>query len=241
MSFEHYKSTSVSELQRLARDSANTAWKKGKKYEPVISHTRSGSICTSWWGKSWCENLEQYADYGNRLERGRRYVRNGTLLDLNIKKGSVNALVQGSRRKPYSVHVRIDPLPEKQMEELMNTCTKRVSSLEALAHGEFPEELKGVFRGKGGLFPTPNEIRFDCSCPDWAYMCKHVACVMYGIGVKLDENPFYFFVLRGIDTEKLLKKTVENKVAALLENASQSSERILDDNQINELFSLDLD
>lgn len=235
-----YSTMSVAELQEKARKAASQARKKGKKYEPVIARTRGSQVCTSWWGKAWCDNLERYADYDNRLPRGKRYVRNGALLDLKIEKGLVRAKVQGSRSRPYSVEIEIDPLSKEKVQSIMDSCSRKVSSLEALANGEFPKEMEEVITEKGGLFPDPSQIHFDCSCPDWAYLCKHVACVMYGIGVKLDENPFWFFELRGIDTDMLLKKTVENKVAALLENAQKPSNRILSQDQVHSLFSSDI-
>ncbi len=239
--FPEYSQMSAAELQEKARKSAEQAKKKGRKYEPVISHTRSGSVCTTWWGKAWCDNLERYSDYENRLPRGKRYVRNGALLDLKIRQGSVTARVQGSRRAPYTVNIQIDPLSEERVENLMASTSRKIGSLEALAKGEFPEELKEAFLKPGGLFPSPREIHISCSCPDWAYVCKHVACAMYGIGVKLDENPFYFFELRGIDTSSLIRKSVENKVQALLENADKPSERIIDESEIESLFLLDLE
>lgn len=239
MEFQTYMS--AQELQEKARASALKASKKGQKYSPVIATAAGRKICTTWWGQSWCENLERYADYSNRLGRGKRYVRNGALLDLKVEKGTVHAKVQGSRTKPYSVKIYIDPLSEEKLEKLLDQAGRKVSSLEALARGEFPDELRDALVQKGGIFPSPSEIHFDCSCPDWAWMCKHVACVMYGIGVRLDENPFYFFELRGIDTSKLVRQTVENKIGALLENASRPSRRILDEKRAGALFSLDTD
>ncbi len=238
--YPSYSQMSVAELQEKAQKAASEARKKGKKYEPVIAQTRGSQVCTSWWGKAWCDNLERYADYENRLPRGKRYVRNGALLDLKIEKGIVRAKVQGSRARPYNVTIRIDPLSDEKVKSIIDSCSRKVSSLESLAKGEFPQELSQAITEKGGLFPTPSEIHFDCSCPDWAYLCKHAACVMYGIGVKLDENPFYFFELRGIDAGSMVKKTVENKVAALLENAQKPSNRILDSSQVESLFSSDI-
>lgn len=238
MDFYTYRQMSAQELQEKARKSAEKASKKGRSYEPVFVQGKGRSLCTTWWGQSWCENLERYADYSNRLPRGKRYVRNGALLDLKIEKGTVRARVQGSRARPYMVKAQIDPMPGKKLEAILEEAGRKVSSLEALAKGEFPDELRQALYQKGGIFPSPDEIHFDCSCPDWASMCKHVACVMYGIGVRLDENPFYFFELRGIDTSTLIRQTVENKISALLENADRPSRRILDSKTAERLFSL---
>lgn len=237
--FRHYSQMSMAELKAKAEKSAREAGKKGKKLEPVLVEGRGRELSHSWWGKAWCANLERYADYANRIDRGKRYVRSGAIVDLKMSKGKVIAKVQGSRRTPYTVTIHIDPLSEKRIQEILSLCTRKASSLESLANGEFPEELKSVFMKEGGLFPSPKEIHFDCSCPDWASMCKHVASVMYGIGVRLDQNPFCFFELRGIDTSDLIRKSVANKVEALLENAGSRSDRYLSEEQAFDLFSLD--
>ena len=104
-------------------------------------------------------------------------------------------------------------------QKIIDRCTRKIESLEILAGGEFPEELKELFTDKGGLFPSPKEISFNCTCPDWAMMCKHVAAVMYGIGLRFDENPFYFFKLRGIDPDRFIDVAVENRVEKMLANA----------------------
>ena len=113
-----------------------------------------------------------------------------------------------------------------------------MESLETLVKGEFPEELKTVFTSDGGLFPTPREISFSCSCPDWALMCKHVAAVMYGIGIRFDENPFFFFQLRGIDVDRFIDVALESSVEKMLTNADCVSDRIMNDMDAAELFGV---
>ena len=188
-----YSQPGVAELKEKAKQSVRRAGSKAKMYEPVKCRTKRGDICESWWGRAWCHNLEKYADYASRLDRGKSYVRSGTIIDLQISDGRVEAKVQGRRRTPYKVEIRIGRLSEENCQRIIGRCTERIESLEKLVGGEFPEELKDIFTEEGGLFPTPKEISFSCSCPDWAMMCKHVAAVMYGIGVRFDENPFYFF------------------------------------------------
>lgn len=239
--FQNYHQASLEELQQRARNSAALQEKKGHSLEPVIAKTRRGSVCTSWWGNAWCSNLEQYADYASRLERGKRYVRAGTVLDLKIRQGHIQALVQGSRRKPYKVEIRIKPLSQKRKESIEALCSRKISSLADLVSGSFPEQLQSLFTGQEGLFPTPDEIEFSCSCPDWAYMCKHVAAVMYAIGVRLDENPFFFFELRGMDPDLLIRKSVADKVGAMLEHADEPSERTISQDEVLDLFGLDPD
>jgi len=233
-----YDQPSASELKQRALQSVKRAGKKGKAYQPVKVRTKRGNICESWWGRAWCENLESYADYASRLQRGRSYVRAGTVIDLVIEDGKVSARVQGRRANPYKVEIRIGRLSEENCQKIIERCTRKIEDLETLAKGEFPTELKELFTERGGLFPTPKEISFSCSCPDWAMMCKHVAAVMYGIGVRFDENPFFFFRLRGIDPDRFIDVAVENRVERMLENAGVVSDRIIDELDLSELFGV---
>lgn len=231
-----YSQLSVEELRQKAEESAKKAESKGRHMEPVIVEGRA--IAKSWWGQAWCNNLERYADYGSRLDRGKRYVRIGSVIDLRISSGKINARVQGRRKSPYKVEIRISPLKEASCQEIMESCANQIENLEALAAGDFPQELQTLFTKEHGLFPSPQEISFHCSCPDWAIMCKHVAAVLYGIGHRLDENPFLFFTLRGIDISKFIDITVGNKVDMMLEHADEDSPRILDDSTVHDLFGL---
>ncbi len=233
-----YSQPSAAELRTMANASIRRAGKKGKEYNPIKCRTGRGKICTTWWGQAWCENLERYADYANRIDRGRSYVRSGAIIDLEIEEGKVLAKVQGRRKTPYKVEIRIGRLPEKQCQTIIDRCTRRIDGLETLVKGAFPEELKDIFTEQGGLFPTPREISFNCSCPDWAMMCKHVAAVMYGIGVRFDENPFYFFKLRGIDSDRFISVAVESSVERMLSHADVVSDRIIDDTEVSELFGV---
>lgn len=224
--------------QKLQKDLEKKAQKKKEPLEPVrpLSST-SRQICQSWWGKAWCDNIERYSDYEGRLPRGKRYVRYGAVLDLKIEKGLVKAKVMGQNSRVYKVTIEIDPLDEKRKEEIVKLCENKIESLDQLMNGAFPESLKTLFSQKNGLFPSPQEIHLNCSCPDWAVMCKHVAAVMYGIGIKLDENPLLFFTLRNIDPEPLIQKVIDNKLEAMLQNANKKSERILSQDAY-ELFGL---
>ena len=151
------------------------------------------AIARTWWGKAWNKNLESYADYHNRIGRGRSYVRHGAVLDLQIGSGLVESLVQGSRSRPYSVTIRIKAMGKKNWEEIKTASQGKLDSLQELLAGKFPKGLGEIFTTQGkGLFPSPKEIDFDCSCPDWASMCKHVAATLYGIGARLDQDPELF-------------------------------------------------
>ena len=210
--------------------------KKNPDIQPVVI---SGKLAKSWWASVWNKNLEGYADYSNRIERGRSYVRKGCVLDLRISPGEVRALVQGSRVKPYEVFIRIEPLSEKKWERIVKECSRRVGSLEELVSGKFPKELENLFAQRGeGLFPSPQEIRFGCTCPDWASMCKHVAATLYGIGARFDDDPTLFFLLRDVDFAELIKKSVEDKMQSMLKNAEKVTDRVIQDADTVALFGV---
>lgn len=211
--------------------------KKNPDIAPIIIEGRT--LAKTWWGKAWNDNLESYADYSNRVSRGKTYVRSGAVVDLKISRGVTKALVQGSKAKPYEVVIKIDALEPKKWDQVVTLCNNRIDTLEQLVEGKFPKELGVLFtEHKYGLFPSPDEISFNCSCPDWAYMCKHVAAVLYGIGRRLDENPMLFFELRDLDGMELIKKSVEKKVDHMLKNAGKKSEREIAEKDVSDIFGI---
>lgn len=223
------------------KQSAQKALEKYRKKRPDLQPvTITGNrIAKTWWGVAWNKNLEAYADYANRIGRGRSYVRNGCVLDLRIDVGRVSALVAGSARKPYKVEITIEPLSENRWKRISELCGRSIASIDQLVQGKFPEELAGLFNQTGeGLFPTPREIKFSCSCPDWADMCKHVAAVLYGIGARLDEDPALFFKLRNIEMEALVQKSIEEKMKSMLKNAEKETPRVIKDADLGELFGV---
>lgn len=180
--------------------SAPHAAKVGNGASPVVIAGRT--IATSFWGKAWCDAMESYGDYANRLPRGRTYVRNGSVVDLRITTGLVSASVSGSRL--YGTTVRVKPLDPTRWRAVVDRHAAQVSSLVDLLQGKLPASLLHALCDRSsGLFPGPTEIEFDCSCPDWASMCKHVAAVLYGVGARLDSDPGLFFLLRGVDVSDL--------------------------------------
>jgi uncharacterized Zn finger protein len=239
MSWGYGGYTYVSVAEKKAK--ANKALAKLRKKHPDIAPIviEGTKIAKTWWGIAWNRNLESYADYSNRIGRGSSYVKNGMVLDLRVESGQVTALVMGSSSKPYSVSITVDPLPQANWERITDQCSQKIGSLADLAEGKFPRELADLFlRQKTGLFPSPKEIHFDCSCPDWADMCKHVAAALYGIGARFDEDPLLFFKLRNIPFETLLKKSVEEKMSSLLKNAGKKTDRILEDGDIAGIFGI---
>ncbi|MEG0418597.1 SWIM zinc finger family protein [Gordonibacter sp.] len=234
---EYYSQPSAAELKAKAAKSAQRAADNREALDPVIVQGRK--IAVTWWGAAWCRNLESYADYDNRIGRGRSYVRAGSVIDLSIERGRIVAQVQGTRVRPYYVVVTIDVVSEGRYRSILKQCGRRIENLEALVNGDFPQEMGELFANQEtGLFPCPSEIHFDCSCPDWASMCKHVAAVLYAIGNRLDREPLLFFELRGIDTGDLIQKSVDEKLDGMLDNAGVRTARVIDEASIDELFGV---
>ena len=190
---------------------AKLAKKTGRKPEPIVAQRRR-ALTTTFWGTAWCDNLERYADFANRLPRGRTYVRNGSVVDLVIGKGKVEARVSGSEL--YETIIRITPMAKTRWRRVVNRCTGKIGSLVGLLRGELSADVLTVLaHAKEGLFPEPREMAFDCSCPDAADMCKHVAAVLYGVGVRLDASPALFFTLREVDQAELLSSATAGAVS----------------------------
>jgi uncharacterized Zn finger protein len=218
---------SKAEKLRRARKAMAALVRKGVKLEPVSLDGRR-DISRTWWGKAWTRNLERYADYGNRIPRGRSYVRSGAVLDLKITPNTISALVSGSRPQPYKVTVGIKSLEKKAEKKLIEKSRVSLDSMQALLSGEFPAGLKEEFFRQGtGLFPSPREITLDCSCPDWAEMCKHVAAALYGTAARLDERPDLFFTLRGIKVGDFIGTVVKQESKKILQKARKRSDRII--------------
>ncbi|MDI7269302.1 MAG: hypothetical protein QME96_15035, partial [Myxococcota bacterium] len=209
--------------------------KKGREISPVKIAGRE--IARTFWGKAWCDNLEAYSDFENRMPRGRTYVRNGSVMDLRIAPGKVTALVSGSDL--YTVEVGIRPATRPRWRSLCRECAGGIGSLVELLRGKLSREVMGVItRKETGLFPAPSEITMKCSCPDWATMCKHVAASLYGVGARLDAQPELLFLLRGVDHMELVGAAVK---ATPLAAGPAPSERVLVGADLPDLFGIDLD
>jgi uncharacterized Zn finger protein len=234
------KYVSVREKREKARKKLSQLMKKNPSMRPVT--IKGKSLANSWWGKAWNVNLERYSDYSNRIGRGRSYVRNDAILDLKIEKGKIYALVQGSESKPYSVNITIKPLEKKTWKAIKFACAGKLETLTELLEGKFPKILESLFTAKGkGLFPSPKEILFQCSCPDWAYMCKHIAAVLYGVGTRLDEDPSLFFILRNVNMRDLIEQTLAQKSKTLLKNTGTKSGRIIKSADMSAMFGIDME
>ncbi|HUX42652.1 MAG TPA: hypothetical protein VMV83_15910 [Rectinemataceae bacterium] len=226
---------SVAERRRKAEKEMAKLSKKGGLAKPV--HIEGNAIAKSFWGKAWCKNLESYSDFENRLPRGRTYVRNGAVCHLDILPGEVRAKVSGSEL--YDVTIKIKRLDPTAWQAIKDRCTGEIDSILDLLGGKLAAGVMAVVTDREkGLFPKPREISLNCSCPDWADMCKHVAATLYGVGARLDENPELLFVLRGVDHQELVSAKVEEAVAAVVKGGSR---RRLAEGDLSEVFGLEME
>lgn len=235
MSWRDYRPyVSVAERKAQAARKAATLKKKGKILKPVTIEGRT--IAKTFWGKAWCDHLESYSDYDNRLPRGRTYVRNGSVIDLQIINGEIKALVSGS--SIYKVTISISAILTKKWKSLVTECSGKIESLIELLQGKFSKGIMQIItHPEKGLFPNPKEIKLSCSCPDWAEMCKHVAAVLYGIGARLDEYPEELFLLRQADHLELLAKAS----VANLKTKVDSKQQSIADSDLSSLFGIDIE
>src|SRR3990172_1619134 len=224
----------VAERRRKAALEMQRLKKKGHPASPVVIEGRA--IARTFWGKAWCDNLEHYSDYANRLPRGRTYVRNGSVVDLHVAPGEVKALVSGSAI--YNVAVKVTPVPKDRWSSVCRDCAGAIDSLIELLQGRFSKGvMERICRYRTGLFPSPDEIKLSCSCPDWASMCKHVAAVLYGIGARLDEQPELLFRLRAVNEKDLVAKA---GMGLPLARKGPASEKVLAGSDLSELFGLEM-
>jgi uncharacterized Zn finger protein len=207
--------------------------KAGQTVTPVVVEGRK--IAASFWGNAWCDNLESYQDYANRVERGRSYVRNGAVIDLRIGPREVRAKVIGS--EIYAILITIKPLPAAAWTSICADCAGRVDSLVELLQGKLSKPvMERVCRQADGLFPKPADIKFSCSCPDGASMCKHVAAALYGAGARLDAEPDLLFRLRAVDAGQIFA----NLDAALPASRGGGAGTRLDARDLSDIFGIDM-
>jgi uncharacterized Zn finger protein len=225
---------SVAEKRRRAEKKVAELKKQGRPIAPV--KIDGNKIAKSFWGKSWCSNLERYSDFASRLPRGRSYVRNGAVVDLQIAKGQVTAQVNGSDL--YDIKIKVAPVVATRWKAICRDCTGTIDSLVELLQGRLAKGVMDrVCREGDGLFPAPDEIALSCSCPDWADMCKHVAAALYGVGARLDEEPQLLFVLRGVDENELLAGAGQDFARS---TPASKTAKVLDDGDVAALFGLEM-
>jgi uncharacterized Zn finger protein len=206
--------------------------RKGQMLSPVVASR--GAIANSFWGKAWCQNLERYSDYSNRLPRGRTYLRNGSVIDLKIGPGEVTAQVMGSSL--YRITVSIREVAVAHWQAIARDCARSIDTLVELLQGQLSTSvMERITRPGTGLFPSPKEIAFSCSCPDSAAMCKHVAATLYGIGARLDVEPDLLFGLRKVDAKELIAHAGEGGTPF---QKLPDAGRILDSSKLSDVFGI---
>ena len=225
VSVEKRKKEAIREITKLKN--------KGKLIQPILIEGKA--IAKTFWGKSWCQHLESYSDYANRLPRGRSYVRHGAVIDLQVKPGEIKALVKGS--SVYKINIRITPVLRSQWSHLIKECSGKIDSLIELLLGKFSKNVMEIItHPKKGLFPHPNEIKLNCSCPDWAELCKHVAAVLYGVGARFDERPEDLFLLRQANHLELIAKAPQTRLAK-----AGSQEAAFKETDLSALFGINIE
>jgi len=225
----------VAERRRRALAEMQKRRNQGHDISPVRIEGRT--IAKTFWGKAWCENLERYSDFANRLPRGRTYVRNGSVVDLQIQPGVISAWVSGSEL--YEVTLEVAPVAKARWKAICKDCAGGIDSLVELLQGRFSNAvMERICRQKEGLFPAPSEIRLACSCPDWVGMCKHVAAVLYGTGARFDREPELLFRLRKVDEKELLARAASGLPLA---KKAPPAKKVLAEEDLSAIFGLELD
>ena len=225
---------SVAERRRKAQREVSKLAKKGKTIQPILIEGRA--IASTFWGKSWCDTLEAYSDYANRLPRGRTYVRNGSVVHLEIRAGEIEAIVSGSEL--YRIKVKITPAAKTKWQALCKQCAGGIGSLVELLQARLSDRVMGILMQPDlGLFPSPKEIQMTCSCPDSAGMCKHLAAVLYGVGSRLDHSPELLFVLRSVDYEQLISQAITAKDLTAKPGVGPE----LSESEIGDIFGIELE
>ena len=226
---------SVAERRRKAEKVAAKEAKGGTVLSPVSASR--GAIAKTFWGRAWCDNLERYSDYSNRLPRGRAYVRNGSVIDLQIGAGEVQAQVVGSSL--YKVAIGVAAVPDAQWRAIGAECAASIDSLVELLQGRLSKAvMERICRPGTGLFPAPREIKLRCSCPDSAVMCKHVAAVLYGVGARLDREPQLLFQLRRVDAKDLVAQA---GAAMPKSGPGPAAGKVLDEAHLGDVFGIEMD
>jgi uncharacterized Zn finger protein len=227
----------VAEQRRQAEQRLAKISKALGGLSPVVIEGRK--IAASFWGKAWCDNLERYSDYANRLPRGRSYVRNSCVIDLQIGRGEISAQVSGSSL--YKIRITVAPLEDKTWSGICRDCSASIDSMVELLQGRLSKSVMDrVCRPGDGLFPAPKSIELSCNCPDGAYMCKHVAATLYGVGARLDSRPELLFVLRGVVQQELIARASVAPIAAVGKKPAKSG-KVLGDADLSALFGLNIE
>ncbi len=226
---------SVHERRAKAATVASQLAKRGRALSPVVITGTGRKMAHSFWGQAWCRHLESFSDFANRLPRGRSYARHGAVIDLQIARGKITAQIMGSQL--YQATLKVQPLAPARWQAIKQSCAGQIDTLVELVQGRLADSVMRVITDRDqGLFPTPKEISLDCSCPDWAGLCKHLAAVLYGVGSRLDTQPELLFLLRGVDHLDLLEQAAS---AGALATTGKSGTGLADA-ELADVFGIDI-
>jgi uncharacterized Zn finger protein len=197
-------------------------WPRYEKTRPIEveggikAKSKRGKFVENWWADRWIKALTRLMDSG-RLNRGRNYARRGQVIEINVERGHISARVQGSRRRPYKVSIGLKPLSDRQWDKVFDELAEQAIFAAQLFSGEMPAEIDQVFDAvKVPLFPAARgDLKTDCSCPDWANPCKHIAAVYYVLGERFDKDPFLLFELRGQSKDEIVAALRERRVQGM--------------------------
>jgi uncharacterized Zn finger protein len=221
-------------IDAAKKHAAKRAKRAGRSAEPV--QIKGRAIATTFWGKSWCRNLEHYSDFSNRLPRGRTYARNGSVADLLVTRGRIEAVVAGS--EVYDIAIAITPLAPEKWRAIKRDCATSIGSLIDLLAGRIADDvMRRLVRPDDGMFPSPRQINVKCSCPDGARLCKHLAAALYGVGHRLDSRPELLFLLRGVDQQELVAAATKESVSRAVRGDGAHA---LASDDLGEIFGIDL-
>jgi uncharacterized Zn finger protein len=234
MSWYYYQPyQTVGQRRAKAQKVADGYAKRGEKLHPVSA--QGNKLVRTFWGKGWCDHMESFSDFASRLPKGKSYVRNGAVIDLQVLPGRIKAKVVGT--ETYDVDCRIDKLPADQWADIKQRCGGQIGSLVELLQGKMSSSVMSVVTDpKTGLFPGPREIRLGCTCPDFAHLCKHVASALYGVGIRLDDEPELLFKLRGVDHMELIDAAVK----APQGTGDTGSRMTLANDQLADVFGIEM-
>ncbi len=229
--YDYQPYQTVGERRAKAQKVADGYERRGVKLHGVSA--QGTKLARTFWGKGWCDHMESFSDFASRLPKGKSYVRNGAIIDLQVLPGRITAKVVGT--ETYDVDCRIERLPANQWADIKKRCGGQIGSVVELLQGKLSSSVMSVVTdAKAGLFPGPREIRLGCTCPDFAHLCKHVAAALYGVGIRLDDEPELLFKLRGVDSVELID-------AATTEPAADGTGRAtLSHDQLADVFGIEL-
>ena len=201
-----------------------------KTKDGIKAQSQRGAFAKNWWAQRWIAALERLVDSG-RLSRGRSYARQGQVLSIEETKDGITSRVQGSQRSPYKIKIQIASLTDAQWEKVIDALAEQAIFTAQLLAGEMPQEIEQAFESaKVSLFPSQrNDLKTDCSCPDYSNPCKHIAAAHYILGERFDEDPFLIFRLRGRTQEQVMQELRKRRAGAdeIIEEDEEDTETII--------------